>query len=53
VILDDLKRYKEELFEVLQGGSMDDQRAFLGHFIKRMVVGGGKVQVVYSAVIGG
>ncbi|MDA2915605.1 recombinase family protein [Nitrospinae bacterium AH_259_B05_G02_I21] len=46
-----LKRFREELFEVLQGDSLDEQRAFLGHFIQRVVVGKAKVKVIYNGII--
>ena len=42
-----------EFFGVLQGDSIDEQRAFLGELIQKVVVGKEKVKVVYSAVLGG
>jgi DNA invertase Pin-like site-specific DNA recombinase len=48
--VEDLTRYREELFEVLQGDSIDEQRAFLGQFIHKVVVGKEKVKLVYSGL---
>ncbi len=52
VNVEGLKRYREELFEVLQDDSVDEQRAFLGQFIQKVVVGEEKVKVVYIGVVG-
>lgn len=50
---DSLGFQRMEFFGVLQGDSIDEQRAFLGELIQKVVVGKEKVKVVYSAVLGG
>jgi DNA invertase Pin-like site-specific DNA recombinase len=48
VNVDDLKQYRKQLFEVLRGDGIDEQRAFLGQFIRRAVVGREKVKLIYT-----
>ena len=51
VNVEGLKRYREEFFGILKGESIDEQRAFLGQFIQRVVVGEEKVKVVYTGAV--
>ena len=48
-----LKRYREELFKVLQGDTLDEQKAFLGQFIQKLAVGADRVRVVYTGIFEG